>query len=495
MTVNIFAVEELPAEPAKPLEVQAAVIVCKGMIDDGLYKSIKRRTETALAAGTEYIFYEIQTYGGLVASADDISKFLILDTNKKVDTAAFVTSEAISAGAIISTACKDIIMLENTTIGDAAPITMGAKLEGVEREKTESFVRAMFARAAQANHYPEVLLKAMVSIQVEVWRAKNLKTGEFEFFETKDLPNDPNAYDIAGKELVVKNDELLTLTAAKAHEFGIARAVVQNLDEAIAFLEKRDNVTFTEPPVVLETNWSEEMVRWVSSPTVAGILVMLAMLGVYMELNTPGVGLPGLLAVVCFTILIGSRYLIGLANWLEVVIFAVGIILLLVEVFVLPGFGIAGTLGILCILAGIFGMLIKNPPDKIPWPQTDLDWQVFTNGAMIIFGGFLAFIVLAVVFSKIAPRLEFLSGFSLKPSDTASGGETQKTEIDSLKLNLQKIGDTGQVITTLRPVGRVKFASRIVDAVAEGEFIEKGANVQIVEIHGNRIVVKKNMQG
>ncbi len=191
--------------------VKAAVIVCKGMIDDGLFKSIQRRTQTALDADVEYLIYEIQTYGGLVQSADDISKYFILDIGKRAHTVAYVTTEAISAGAMISVSCQDIIMLENTTIGDCAPIMLGGKLEGVEREKTESFIRAVFTRASEANGYPAAMLKAMVTMQIKVYRINNLQTGEYEFFEDERLPDDPNVYDIEKKELIVKDDELLII--------------------------------------------------------------------------------------------------------------------------------------------------------------------------------------------------------------------------------------------------------------------------------------------
>ena len=209
--------------------VQAAVIVCKGTIDDGLYKSIKRRTEIALKGGVDYLIYEIETYGGEVKAADDISKYFILDVAKRAHTVAYVNTEAISAGAMISVSCNDIIMRENTTIGDCAPITLGGKLEGVEREKIESFVRATFARAAEANKYPMALLKAMVTVGTEVYRVKNTKTGQWEYFETEQLPKDARAYDLKNKELVVTNKELLTLTASKALEYGIARAVVKDV--------------------------------------------------------------------------------------------------------------------------------------------------------------------------------------------------------------------------------------------------------------------------
>jgi len=479
---------------AQPVTVKAAVIPCKGLIDDGLYKSIKRRTELALDEGVEYLIYQIETYGGLLKSADDISKYFILNVGKKAHTTAYVTTEAISAGAMISVSCKDIIMLENTTIGDCAPIQPGAKLEGVEREKAESFTRAAFIRAAEANGYPPALLKAMVSIQMEVYRVKNLETNDYEFFETDYLPKDPNKYDLDNKELVVKDDELLTLTSSRAHEYGIARAQVQSLQGLLEYLATRDNVFFAEEPVVLETNWSEEMVRWLNSPAVMAILVMLALLGAYIEFNTPGVGLPGLVAVICFAVIVGSKYLIGLANWVEVALFIVGLILLGIEVFVLPGFGIAGILGILCILVGLFGMLVKNPPEKLPWPQSDFDWQLFGSGVLGLSFGFVGFVLLAWLLSRFLPRLEFLSGLILAPSGAKSGREmeismTAPPESDMAGV---KLGDIGEVLSTLRPTGRATFGQQIVDVVAEAEFLDRGTKVEIIEIHGNRVVVRKS---
>lgn len=482
--------------PSQP-KAKAAVIVCKGMIDDGLYKSIRRRTKIALDNDANYLIFEISTYGGLLQSADDIAKHLILDipqTDSKAHTVAYVTTEAISAGAMISVSCMDIIMRENTTIGDCAPIVMGGKLEGVEREKTESFTRATFTRAAEANGYPAALLKAMVTMQTEVYRLRNIKTGEYEFFENSELPKDPNEYDLENKVLVVKDDELLTLTASKALEYGIARAVVQDVAGALDFLAERDGVIFAGEPMVLETTWSEEMVRWVNSPVVMGILVMLALLGVYVEFNTPGLGLPGLVAVICFAVIIGSKYFIGLANWVEVALFLVGILLLLIEFLILPGFGIAGILGIICIFAGLFGMLIKNPPDKFPWPNNAVEWGDFTQGVIGLSIGFSGFIILAWLLSKYLPKIPFLGGLILVPATARQQGGTMRVSMtkpaESQIIGVD-IGDTGLVISALRPTGKAKFGDAIVDVVAEGDFLDKGTEVEIIQIHGNRVVVKK----
>ena len=487
--------EEFSNAPTETPGVKAAVIVCKGMIDDGLFKSIQRRTQIALDEEVEYLIYEIQTYGGLVSTADAISKYF-LDVGKEAHTVAYITTEAISAGAMISVHCQDIIMLENSTIGDCAPVVLvpSQKLEGVEREKTESFIRGIFDRAANANNYPRALLRAMVTMQIEVYRVKNIQTGEDEFFESIELSNkDPNEYDLDNKELVVESDKLLTLIAPDALEYGISRAVVKDLGGALDFLAKRDGVTFTGEPIVLETNWSEEMVRWINSPAVMAVLVMLAMLGVYIEFNTPGVGLPGLAAVICFTIIIGSKYLVGLANWVEVALFVLGILLLLIEFLVLPGFGIAGFSGIVCIFAGLFGMLIKNPPDKLPWPQDAIAWSDFTWGVVGLTTGFVGFIVLAWLLSKYLPRIQFLSGLILAPAVPRQSGEIplSMTTPPGGKTVGVNMGDAGEVVSILRPTGKAKFGDAIVDVVAEAEFLDKGTKVEIVEIHGNRVVVKR----
>ncbi|HPC95514.1 MAG TPA: NfeD family protein [Sedimentisphaerales bacterium] len=480
-----------PNDAARP--AQAAVIPCKGLIDQGLLDSIERRSETAMKAGADYLIYEIETYGGLVDAADSIAKYFIQTIGPRARTVAYIQTEAISAGALISVSCNDIIMRDSTTIGDCAPITLGGTLEGVEREKAESFIRAAFQRAAEANGYPELLLKAMVTMQTEVWRVKNLATGQWEFFETKNLPSDANEYDVDGAQEVVGSDELLTLTASQALEYGIARAVVGDLDKALAFLEERDGVRFDRPPMRLETTWSEEMVRWLNSPAVMGVLIMLALLGVYIEFSTPGVGLPGLVAVICFALIVGSKYLTGLANWVEIVLLLSGVILLLVELLVLPGFGIAGILGIVFILGGLFGMLIKNAPGQLPWPEGPEDWASLTNGLLGIVYGFVGFAVLAFILSRYLPKLRFLSGLILVPAPAVASGTVASMSMTAPPQSTQRpvrVGDVGEVTSKLRPAGKARFGDAVVDVVAMAEFLDKGMQVEIVEIHGNRVVVK-----
>ncbi len=478
-----------------PRQAKVAVIPCTGEIDGSLLYSIQRRTETALRDGADYLVYEIGTYGGRVDAADSIAKYLIQKVAPRAHTVAFVATEAISAGAMISVSCQDILMQENTTIGDAAPITMGDKLEGVEREKAESFVRATFQRAAEANGYPPVLLKAMVTMQVEVYRVRNLDTGKDELFEGDNLPKDPNRYDVKGATKIDSKDQLLTLTAPKALEYGIARAVVKDRAGALAFLEKRDGVAFPGEPLVLETSWSEQMVSWLNSPGVMAVLVMLALLGTYVEFHTPGFGLAGTVAAICFAIIVGSKYLIGMANWVEMVVLFVGIVLLLVEIFVLPGFGVAGVLGITGILLGLFGMLIRNAPNELPWPHTDTDWQSLSSGAVSLAGGFAGFLVLAWILSRYLPKIPFMSGLVLTPAGSGGAGAPVGVAAPPPSAGPLRVGERGEVVSRLRPAGKARFGEALVDVVATGEFIETGVRVEVIAINGSRIVVKRVKQG
>ena len=468
----------------------AAVITCHAMIDQGLYESIKRRGQEAIEAGAAYLILEVETYGGRVDSADSISKYLIQDLPDNIHTIAYVKTEAISAGSMISVSCRDIIMRKDTTIGCSAPIIMGdSEMGEAEREKSESFVRATFSRAAQANGYPKALLQAMVSQDIEVWQVKNRQTAQVEYFEKEFLPTDPNAFDIANKKLIVKEGQLLTLTDQEALEYGIARAIVGNLEEAVEFIEERDGVAISDNILRMETMWSEEMVRWLTSPMVVSILVLGIFLGIYVEFNTPGLGLPALLAVTCLVILVGSKYLTGMANWIEMAILCIGFILVMVEIFVIPGFGVAGVAGMFCIFAGLFGMLVKNAPNEIPWPKGEVAWGVFTDGLSAFAIGFILFIIVAVILAKYMDRLPFLRSFVLKASLAGKEHTVSRTCEPEHRATPVEVGQTGEAVSALRPAGKAIFGTCIIDVVTDGAFIEQGKQVSVLEVHGNRVVV------
>jgi len=192
---------------------------------------------------------------------------------------------------------------------------------------------------------------------------------------------------------------------------------------------------------------------------------------------------------------VGSKYLVGMANWVEIVLLFLGILLLLVEIFVLPGFGVAGVLGIVGILLGLFGMLIRNAPDELPWPHTDMDWQSLSSGAVSLAGGFAGFLVLAWLLSRYLPKMPFMSGLVLAPAASGGAGAPVDTAAAPPSSGPVRVGERGEVVSRLRPAGKARFGEAFVDVVATGEFIETGARVEVSAINGSRIVVKRVQRG
>ena len=174
--------------------------------------------------------------------------------------------------------------------------------------------------------------------------------------------------------------ELVSVTASEAVRLGFAEHIFESVEQ----LHQHYNIVVA--PTVLKDNWSETLVGFLTTPAVTSILLMAGIFFLYMEMNTPGFGVPGGLAIACFAILFGSRFLIGLAQWWEIGLFAVGLLLLAVEVFVIPGFGVAGISGIICCVAGLLAMVIPNAPAELPWPRSDMDWSWFGNGVFALGG-------------------------------------------------------------------------------------------------------------
>ena len=487
-------------EPNLPLPVRkltvdlpprAVVIVIDKMVDEGLYESIKRRTEEALDLGATCIVYQIDTFGGRVDSAIKIWDYFMHDVSKRAQTVAYVPTKAISAGALISVACQDIIMKTATNIGDCAPISMGGTLEGVEREKMESPLRTYFKNAAEKNGYPLALCAAMVTISHEVYEVPNLETGKNEYFEAAQISNlDPYTYDLDGKKLICDKDELVTLRATEARQYGLARVVVDDLEGVLTFLEQRGNVKFPRPAVVFKSNWSEELVRWITSPTVAGILLMVAMLGIYAELNSPGLGLPGAVAVAALIVLFGSKFLIGMANWWEIALFMIGLALLMMEIFVIPGFGIAGISGVLMILFSLVAMMVGNAPDQLPIPASPVDWALFESHLVWACVGFLLFVVCAYFLARYLPQIPVANRIILNPPEDSvaarAGGRAAPAPPAPVA-----IGDQGIALTPLRPSGNARFGHHKTTVISRGELINAQQKIQVIAIEGNSIIVRQ----
>jgi membrane-bound serine protease (ClpP class) len=216
-------------------------------------------------------------------------------------------------------------------------------------------------------------------------------------------------------------------------------------------------------------------------------LMTLGIMCIYMEFNTPGFGIAGGLAIGCFAIIFGSHYLIGLTHWWEIGLFCLGVILIGLEIFVIPGFGIAGIGGIICCAIGLMAMVVPNAPTEFPWPQTDLDWSWFGPGLYALGLGFAGGVIGAIILAQYLPKIPLANRLVLGAVQAATDAPaTQDAPIMHIK-----VGDTGTVETMCRPVGQVRFGRELCDATADGTTIEVGAKVRVFERTGNQLIVKE----
>jgi len=448
------------------------IIPIKGVIDLGLSGFVKRCLEEAKREEVKTIILEINTFGGRVDAAVDICKYL--EEIKPIRTIAFVDDQAWSAGALISLACSEIYMSTGASIGSAEPRAMGfGEKDELTDEKVVSAIRAKFKSIAEENKHPENLALAMVDKDIEIKKVK-IK-GEIRIVteqELEELKSQFSEKDISVLKTINPKGKLLNLTAKEAKEYGLAKEVLSNRKELLNYLGIKE-----EDLVELKLTWSENLVRFLTHPIVSPLLLSLGFLGLLFELKMPGWGISGTLGLLFLALFFWGHYLVGLANWTEILVFFIGLILLALEIFVIPGFGITGILGIGCILAGIFLAMIKHP---FTIPKLELNRAFYTMGYAILIT------ILGILLSlKFLPKSTFWKKIVL------SFGERKEEGFQVTQILQSYVGKKGKTISILRPAGKAIFEDRILDVITEGEFIDRDKEIQIIRVEANKIFVKE----
>lgn len=486
--------------PQLPKDVtNSFVINIHGPIGLNTADAVRRKVLKCKGAGAELVIFDMDTPGGRSDAMGRIVE-LIMEDLADAYTVAYVNPEAISAGAIISLACNEIVLVPNGVIGDAMPILIGPQgqlmpLPDAERGKIESYARAKMRLIAVENGYNLPLCEAMITLAMEVWKIRNPQTREIRFVDAAEArryvsgapgerlaefapaPDGPWEY----LATVDGPKELVTVTTDEALAVGFANHVFGDM----AALKRHYNVV--AEPQVLEDKWSERVVDFLSSPAAMGLLLFVGLLCGYVEMHTPGFGAAGIVAIICFALFFGNQFLAGMANYLEIGLFVVGLILLLVEVFVTPGFGVLGVAGILCCGLAVLTMLVPNPPNKLPIPTTQLDWALLSNGVLALCIAFVASLVGMAVLSKHLPSVPLARRLFLGPAEAAEAPPVSEA---SPMLRV-RIGDQGVVVGMCRPVGKVRLGEDLLDAASEGEALAVGTTVRVLRRDGNRLIVER----
>jgi len=483
--------------PKLPEKISRAfVIPIHGGIDDTLLEVVRRKAAQCRGKGAQLVIFDLDTPGGVSTAMNQLVR-LILDDLRDAYTVAYVNPQAFSAGAVIALACNEIVLCPTGKMGAAMPIQIGpggiVEIPEKERGKFESADRTGMRTLATHRGYDPLLCEAMVTIDMVVWLVRNEQTGELRFVEpaegalqVRGAPDRTPTTAPASSpwqfvRLIDGPMELISMTADEAVFMGFCRHVAPSMADVEEYYH------LDAPAVVLSDTWSEKLVAFLTSPAVAGLLLMLGILGIYLELQTPGFGVPGVLGVVCFAILFGSQYLIGLANWWEIALFVVGLVLIALEVFVIPGFGVAGVAGILCCVVGLLAMLIPNAPGEWPLPRTDLAWDLFQTGLLWLACAVVAAGAAIAVASKYLPKIPGANRLVLAPAEAADGAPVS----DQSPMKRLRPGDAGVVESLCRPVGKARFGNDLMDVVCEGGTLAPGTRVRVLRRDGNRVVVEK----
>jgi len=485
-----------PKLPRKIPADEAFVIPIRDEITMTTRDAVQRKAFRCRGKGAKLVIFDMDTPGGLGAAMMEITRIITREL-KDIYTVAYVNPEAISAGAVISLACDEIVMAPGGLIGDAMPIFISPQggivpIPKEERGKIESYSLAHVRSLAKRNGYSQDLCEAMITLSIEIWLIRNRQTHELKYLNLEKHPK----YEKKAKESdkakskplldepweyvrrIVGPLKILTMTTEEAHDLGFTRHVLPDMDGLA------EHFGIVGRPTILEDTWSETLVALLTSPAVTAILLFVGILGIYIELNTPGLGLPGAVAVIAFAILFGSRYLTNLAQWWEIGLFLVGLVLIAIEVFVTPGFGVLGISGLICCIVGLLAIIIPNAPDKLPVPQTELEWGLFRTGLTALGLAFLGAVAAAVILARYLPKMPLAGKLILAPATPPTGPATESAPIRSIQ-----VGQTGTVHSICRPVGQVRFGDKLVDAVADGSFILAGTKVKVIRNEGNRVVV------
>ena len=423
---------------------EKSFLVYKFDIKEDISPPALRRTqrafETADSLNADFILLHLNTYGGMVDVADSIRTRIM---QSKIPVIVFIDNNAASAGALISIACDQIYIRTGGNIGAATVVNQAGE---VVPDKYQSYMRSMMRATAEAKGRNPDIAQAMVDPSIEV-------------------------------EGVIEEGKVLTFTASEALNNGFAEGIAENIKEVLqqAGIE---NYTIVEQKLT----FIDRIINFLISPIVSGLLIMLILGGIYFELQTPGIGFPIIVAIFAAVLYFAPFYIEGLASHFELILFGVGFILIAIEIFAIPGFGVTGILGIMFVISGLaFAMVGNRGFDFSGVPAMDI-----VMAFMIVIIAFFASLVGSIYLSKKLLTTNRLGEIAL---DAVQDKEAGFTSADKRMSEL--VGKSGVAFTILRPSGKIEIEDDVFDATALSGYIDKGEKVKVVKYETSQLFVMK----
>jgi len=420
---------------------QKKVVTMK--IDDVIDPRMNRYTELALEFAedeeADLVLIEMDTYGGAVNDADDIRTRIM---EFSIPVWVFINKDAASAGALISIACDSIYMAPGSSIGAATVVIQDGS---AAPDKYQSYMRSIMRSTAEANNRDPNIAEAMVDEDIEI-------------------------------DSISEAGEVVTFSTSEAIKHGFCEAEVNSIEE---ILEKNGITDYSISEFTLSS--SEKVIRFFLNPIISGMLILIIIGGIYFELQTPGIGFPLFASIVAVILYFVPYYLNGLAaNW-EIIMFVVGIALIAIEIFVIPGFGIAGIIGLTFTLGSLILVMLNNDLFDFSFVKAS---EIFRATITILAGLFGSIIIMffggiRLTNSKIFRRIALLAVQKRSEGYTSSFKQ------------VPMIGKTGTAYTVLRPSGKVIIEGSLFDAYTRGDYIEKNDKIKVINDEGTSLKVKK----
>lgn len=466
------------------------VIELTGQINRQLFKYFERKLAAAESYEADLVILDVESPGGLLEES-----LMIAERMRDVswaDTVAFIPEKALSGAALVSLGCDEILMKPTARIGDAGIIFLD---EGfMFRYTPEKPITDLVRRArdlSEANGYPPELAEAMIDRKAVVYvRADPMAPGSKYRIEHLADPEEapeqlvPKTLDDGAWVLLEESvpARFLEVNGTRAVELGLATA---NCDDLKSVYER---FQLQSEPKVFSYNTIDSAVYWLNLPWITGLLFIVGLVALYIELSAPGISVGGLIAGLCFVLFFWSRFLGGTAVWLEVLLFVAGVIFLLLEIFVIPGTGLSGILGVLLI---VVSLVMASQSFSIP--RTTVEMGSLLRSSGLVLGSFLLGAIAIMLLGRYAGVIPVLSGFVLAPPrhvDVEPEHHSSTPPNKKEALAAVEVGDFGIAESVLRPAGKARVGTRSVDVIADGEYVEIGQAIRVVRLQGNHIIVR-----
>jgi membrane-bound serine protease (ClpP class) len=440
-------------------------IEVRGPLDKGKLEALERRLKAAVGRGANFLLLQLDAEGGEtkhVASTAQMIRNLRDENRLPVKTVAYVPpGRSLGAATFLALACNEIVMARDAVLADFAYLPA----DQVDDVKT------MLLPLAKEQGYPPLLLEATLSKDLVLYRVKTKESDE-RLVAEGDVKN-PAWHKIS--RLDRPPAMFLKITAPLAEEFRIAQSTDIGSLDALNSYYGLD----AQRVRIARDDWLEQVAEFFREPTVNFILIMLGIVGLIMELKLPGTTVPGVVAAICFLLFFWAYSFVGQFTLLAVLLFVLGLILIGLEIFVLPGFGFTGVSGIVLVISSLVLVTLER------MPQTSQDW-VSLGATFGTFGmSLVAALAAAFLLAWFLPSIPYANRLVLQPP-----GEEVLDSGHAL-FGSALLGAIGVAATPLRPAGKAQIGDDFLDVIAEGDYVQPGSRVQIIEIEGNRIVVKE----